>query len=130
MTTPRIKKTKLMRSVEEKQGRPLENLVPDLVNQLGMSRAATQLGVSPATLGYWMLKMGIQYRRVALADGETIEVRRQGKAQRRQASHSRISRHEGDKVDSPSPPSSTGSASSMPGHGGMVTHRNRKGPPG
>jgi hypothetical protein len=78
MTTPRIKKTKLMRSVEEKQGRPLENLVPDLVNQLGMSRAATQLGVSPATLGYWMLKMGIQYRRVALADGETIEVRRQG----------------------------------------------------
>ena len=78
MTTPRIKKTKLMRSVEEKQGRPLENLVPDLVNQLGMSRAANQLGVSPATLGYWMLKMGIQYRRVALADGETIEVRRQG----------------------------------------------------
>ncbi len=78
MATPRIKKTKLMRSVEEKQGRPLENLVPDLVNQLGMSRAATQLGVSPATLGYWMLKMGIQYRRVALADGETIEVRRQG----------------------------------------------------
>ncbi len=78
MTTPRIKKTKLMRSVEEKQGRPLETLVPDLVNQLGMSRAATQLGVSPATLGYWMLKMGIQYRRVALADGETIEVRRQG----------------------------------------------------
>ncbi len=78
MMTPRIKKTKLMRSVEEKQGRPLENLVPDLVNQLGMSRAATQLGVSPATLGYWMLKMGIQYRRVALADGETIEVRRQG----------------------------------------------------
>ena len=78
MATPRIKKTKLMRSVEEQQGRPLENLVPDLVNQLGMSRAATQLGVSPATLGYWMLKMGIQYRRVALADGETIEVRRQG----------------------------------------------------
>ena len=78
MATPRIKKTKLMRSVEEKQGRPLETLVPDLVNQLGMSRAATQLGVSPATLGYWMLKMGIQYRRVALADGETIEVRRQG----------------------------------------------------
>lgn len=78
MATQRIKKTKLMRSVEDQQGRPLEHLVPELVNQIGMSRAASQLGVSPATLGYWMLKMGIQYRRVALADGESIEVRRQG----------------------------------------------------
>ena len=78
MATQRIRKTKLMRSVEEKHGQPLESLVPHLVNELGMSRAATQLGVSPATLGYWMLKMGIQYRRVALADGETIEVRRPG----------------------------------------------------
>ena len=78
MATQRIKKTKLMRSVEEKQGRSLEHLVPELVNEIGMSRAASQLGVSPATLGYWMLKMGIQYRRVALADGESIEVRRQG----------------------------------------------------
>ena len=78
MATQRIRKTKLMRSVEEKHGRQLESLVPDLVNEMGMSRAASHLGVSPATLGYWMLKMGIQYRRVALADGETIEVRRQG----------------------------------------------------
>ncbi len=78
MATQRIRKTKLMRSVEENHGRQLESLVPDLVNEMGMSRAASHLGVSPATLGYWMLKMGIQYRRVALADGETIEVRRQG----------------------------------------------------
>ena len=78
MATQRIRKTKLMRSVEEAHGQPLETLVPNLVNEVGMSRAAAQLGVSPATLGYWMLKMGIQYRRVALADGETIEVRRPG----------------------------------------------------
>lgn len=78
MSTQRIRKTKLMRSVEEAHGQPLESLVPTLVNEVGMSRAAAQLGVSPATLGYWMLKMGIQYRRVALADGETIEVRRPG----------------------------------------------------
>ena len=78
MATQRIKKTRLMRSVEEKHGRLLEHLVPELVNEVGMSHAADQLGVSPATLGYWMLKMGIQYRRVALAEGETIEVRRPG----------------------------------------------------
>ena len=79
MATQRIRKTKLMRKVEDKHGRPLENLVPELVNQMGMSRAATEPGSQPRlTLGYWMLKMGIQYRRVALAEGETIEVRRQG----------------------------------------------------
>jgi hypothetical protein len=67
-----------MKEVEARFQRPLEKLLPDLVNQRGLSAAATELGVSPATLGYWMLKMGIQYRRVALASGETIEVKRPG----------------------------------------------------
>jgi hypothetical protein len=65
-----------MQEVEAKFQRPLEKLLPDLVNQRGLSAAAAELGVSAATLGYWMLKLGIQYRRVALASGETIEVKR------------------------------------------------------
>ena len=32
--------------------------------------------VSKATLGYWLLKLGINVRRVALAPGETLEVKR------------------------------------------------------
>ena len=78
MATQRIKKTKLMRSVEESTAVRWSIWCRTWSTKWGMSRAAAQLGVSPATLGYWMLKMGIQYRRVALADGETIEVRRQG----------------------------------------------------
>jgi len=78
MATSKVRKTKLMRKVEAKFQRPLEKLLPDLVNQRGLSAAAAELGVSPATLGYWMLKLGIQYRRVALASGETIEVKRPG----------------------------------------------------
>jgi len=78
MAGTRVRKTKLMRQVEEKAQRPLETLLPELVNQMGLSHAAAELGVSPATLGYWMLKMGIQYRRVALASGEAIEVKRPG----------------------------------------------------
>ncbi|MFQ6029356.1 MAG: hypothetical protein ACE5Q6_17915 [Dehalococcoidia bacterium] len=78
MAATRVRKTKLMRQVEDKAQRPLETLLPELVNQLGLSHAAAELGVSPATLGYWMLKMGIQYRRVALASGEAIEVKRPG----------------------------------------------------
>lgn len=73
-----LRKTRLMREVEEKFQRPLEKLLPELVNQHGLSHAASELGVSPATLGYWMLKMGIRYRRVALTSDETIEVKRPG----------------------------------------------------
>ncbi len=78
MASQKIRKTKLMRDVEERYQRPVENLVPEMVNQQGLSAAAAELGVSTATLGYWMLKLGIRYRRVALASGETIEVKRPG----------------------------------------------------
>ena len=78
MSFQRVRRTKLMRQVEDKFQRPLETLVPELVNQHGLSHAADELGVSPATLGYCMLKMGIRYRRVALTADETIEVKRPG----------------------------------------------------
>lgn len=78
MTTRRVRKTKLMQSVEEKFQRPLERLLPELVNQHGLSRAASELGGSISTMSYWMLKLGIRYRRVALTAQETIEVKRPG----------------------------------------------------
>ena len=42
----------------------------------GISATAEELKVSKATLGYWLLKLGINVRRVALAPGETLEVKR------------------------------------------------------
>ena len=78
MPSSSMRKTKLMRGVEERFQRPLERLVPEMVNQHGLSHAADELGVSPATLGYWMLKLGIRYRRVAVTAEETIEVKRPG----------------------------------------------------
>ncbi len=74
----RVRKTKLMKEVEAKFQRPLESLVLDLVNQHGLSHAASELGVSTATVGYWMLKLGIRYRRVAVTADETLEVKRPG----------------------------------------------------
>ena len=70
------RKTRLMKEVEDKYQRPLERLVPEKVNELGLSATASELGVSKATLGYWILKLGINVRRVALAPGETLEVKR------------------------------------------------------
>ncbi len=70
------RKTKLMQRVEDEYQRPLEKLLPEMVNELGLSGTAEELRVSKATLGYWLLKLGISVRRVALAPGETLEVKR------------------------------------------------------
>ena len=70
------RKTKLMLRVEKEHGRELERLLPENVNELGLSGTAEKLGVSKATLGYWLLKLGINVRRVALSPGEVLEVKR------------------------------------------------------
>jgi hypothetical protein len=71
-----LKKTAKMLQVEKRLRRPLERELPVLVNDFGLTGAAKRIGVSKATLSYWMLKLGIQMRHVALAPGETIEVKR------------------------------------------------------
>ena len=70
------RKTKKMLAVEEKFGRKLESMLPELVTEHGLSATADYLQVSKATLGYWLLKLDIIVRRVALAPGETLEVKR------------------------------------------------------
>lgn len=72
------RKTKKMLLVEEKFRQPLERILPEMVTDRGLSSTAEELGVSKATLGYWLLKLGIDVRRVALAPGESLEVRRTG----------------------------------------------------
>ena len=69
-------KTKKMIQVERKLRRPLERALPEMLNEVGLTGAAKRLGVSKATLSYWLLKLGIEIRRVALAPGEEIEIRR------------------------------------------------------
>ena len=70
------RKTELMQRVEKEFQRPLERLLPEKVNEIGLSSTAEELGVSKATLGYWLLKLGINVQRVALAPGETLEIKR------------------------------------------------------
>ena len=72
------RKSKMMIEVEERFQQPLEDMLPPLVTEQGLSVTANQLGVSKATLGYWLLKLGINVQRVALAPGETLEVKRVG----------------------------------------------------
>jgi len=73
-----IRKSKKMIEVENKFKQPLEDMLPQMVTEYGLTASADQLGVSKATLGYWLLKLGINVRRVALAPGDSIEVKRVG----------------------------------------------------
>lgn len=70
------RKTKLMRQIEDQTGQPLERLLPTMINEIGMTQAAQELGISKATIGYWMLKMGIHVERVAVMPGDQLVVKR------------------------------------------------------
>ena len=72
-----VRKTKLMKTIEEKHQRPLEKMLPEMMNEKGLSETADALGVSKATLGYWLLKLGLNVRRVCLAPGETLEIKKE-----------------------------------------------------
>ena len=72
------RKTKLMLRVEKKHGQPLEQLLPERVNDVGLSATADELDVSKATLGYWLLKLGISVRRIAVSPDEVVEIRKIG----------------------------------------------------
>lgn len=70
----RFRKTKLMARVEDQFERSLEALIPELVNEHGLTDAAALMGISKAGLGYWMLKMGITIQRVAVPADVSIQV--------------------------------------------------------
>ena len=71
-----VRKTRLMRQVEEKYKRPLERLLPEKYNEKGLPGMAEEMGISKGTLWYWLLKFNIKVERRAVAPGEELEVMR------------------------------------------------------
>lgn len=71
-----VKKTKLMRQAEQRLGEPIEQALPRMIGELGQTGTAHQLEVSKATVGYWILKLGIRTERIAVMPGEEIMVKR------------------------------------------------------
>ena len=71
-----LRKSSKMLAVEKRHRRPLEDLLPEMVNDHGLSETAKRLGLSKATLGYWMLKFQIRVERVALRPNEEIRIER------------------------------------------------------
>ena len=70
------RKTRKMLAVEERFRQPLEKILPEMITEQGLTATADYLGVSKATLGYWLLKFRIDVRRVALAPGDSLEITR------------------------------------------------------
>lgn len=74
-----VRRTKLMQQVEQRYNMPLEKLLPQMYNEKGLPAMAAELGISKGTLWYWLLKFGINVRRVALAPGEELHVQQVSK---------------------------------------------------
>lgn len=68
-----MRKTKMMLAVEKEHG-DLMTFLPPLITEFGLSGAADALGLSKATLGYWLLKYQMRIERICLRPGERIEV--------------------------------------------------------
>ena len=70
------RKTPKMLQMEKRFRRNLEELLPQMITDTGLTETARRLNLSKATLGYWLLKLQIRVVRVALAPGEEIEIKR------------------------------------------------------
>ena len=68
-------RTPAMQEVEEARGERLEILIPRLINSIGLTATATELGISESSVNYWCMKLGIIRQMVALVPGERVEVR-------------------------------------------------------
>ena len=62
----------LQRRIENKYGRPLEDILVELLNKKGLLGTAKELGVSRSTVEHWMIRLGIRYTRVYHRKNEKV----------------------------------------------------------
>lgn len=73
----KFRKSRLMRETEARVGAPLEDYIPAQINGSRvhdgeLTALAGEINVSKATLGYWMLKMGIRTAQMAVRPGDRL----------------------------------------------------------
>lgn len=71
-----VRRTKLMQQIEERYKKPLEKLLPEMYNEIGVTGTAQEFGVSKGTVDYWLVMLGVQRKRVALGPGEELVIQR------------------------------------------------------
>ena len=67
-------KAKRILEVEKEFGQRLENLLPPMITNKGLTWTAQHIGGTVQTLNYWNLALGIKVRRIALAPWEKVEI--------------------------------------------------------
>ena len=67
-------KSRLMKEVEARLGKPLEVLLVEGYNKHGLPGMAKEWGIAKATIWYWLLAAGIHVQRTALAPGQKIRI--------------------------------------------------------
>lgn len=66
----------MMRSVEERFGKPLSVLLIDAYKDGGLLEICARFSISKGTAYYWLLHEGIRLESVALRQDEFVEVKR------------------------------------------------------
>ena len=69
------KQSALMTKAEQTHGKPIDELVPELLETMSYQEAADTLGISKATLNYWLLKLRVNIQRVVLRPGDVLTIR-------------------------------------------------------
>lgn len=59
-------KTDLMLKVEKAHHRPLEQLLPEMYAEMGLSAMSTELRIAKGTAWAWMLRFGLNARKTTL----------------------------------------------------------------
>jgi len=73
-----MRRTRLIREVERRTGLPIKAAVRRTVQELGVAKGAQALGISKATLSYWLVALGLRVERVVLDVGEDVRIVRRG----------------------------------------------------
>lgn len=79
------RKTKAMKEAEERVGATISEYLISEMPRIGITGCADRLGVSKATLGYWILKLRLRRETVLLRPGEVIYVQSSDGEQRKVA---------------------------------------------
>lgn len=74
-------KTSLMRAIAAEREEPLPDLLRRLLDERGITGACQELGVAKATMGYWMIRLGLRMVCVAVPPGHEVIVHPVARAQ-------------------------------------------------
>lgn len=81
-----------MLEAEQRFGRDITEIIVENIAEHGQAETARMLGISRSNLGYWLLRLDVQVKKIVVAPGDTITVERARDKKRREQEQSQVTR--------------------------------------